>query len=80
MPTIKLTTEQFGEYDADGNMIKRPTQDITGGDLPGGALHPTVKHIRASGRLYFVTIPVGKDHPDNVYEIPGSAPAPKAKD
>lgn len=81
MPNIKLTPEQVGEYDNDGNMLKRPTQDTLGNDLPGGTLHPTVKHIRSGGKLYFVTIPVGKDHPDNVYQVPGAplspVPAPK---
>ncbi len=77
---IKLKPEQIGEYDADGTMIKRPTQDTAGQDLPGGAFHPTVKHIRSGGKLYFVTIPTGKDHPDTVYELPAITPTPKAKD
>ena len=79
MPIIKLSPEQLGEFDSEGAMSKRPTQDITGAEIT--ALHPTIKRLRFSGKKYFVTIPAGKDHQDNVYELAGSTPpAPKPKD
>lgn len=78
MPVIKLTPEMLGEFNDDGSMGKRPTQDIFGTDIT--ALHATIKRVRLGGKKYFVTIPIGKDHPDNMYELAVSAPAPKTKD
>ena len=81
MPKIILTQDMLGDIDSDGNMSKRPTQDITGTEIT--ALHPTIKRLRFNGKKHFVTIPTGKDHPDNVYELseePKPAPAPKTKD
>jgi hypothetical protein len=81
MPVIKLTPEMLGEYNDDGSLGKRPSQDILGNDIT--ALHATVKRVRLGGKKYFVTIPIGKDHPDNVYELastPTVPSAPKTKD
>lgn len=76
--TITLTPEMLGEFDSEGAFSKRPTQDILGTEIT--ALHATVKRLTFNGKKYFVTIPVGKDHPDTVYKLAGSTPAPKPKD
>jgi hypothetical protein len=81
MPVYHLTDEQLGDFDADGNIAKRPTQDITGAEI--FALHGTIKRLFLGGKKYFVTIPPGKDHPDNEYKLAEEskpASAPKAKD
>jgi hypothetical protein len=83
MPVINLTPDQLGEFDPDGNISKRPTQDITGADIT--ALHGTMKRLRLGGKKYFVTIPPGKDNEANEYKLAeepkaASAPAPKSKE
>ena len=83
MPIILLTQEQLGEFDSEGNFSKRPTRDITGTEIT--ELHGTIKRVRLHGKKYFVTIPPGKDHPDNEYKLAdepkhANAPALKPKD
>lgn len=67
MPEFQLKPEQVGELDSDGNMVSRPSQDITG--APIDALHATIKYITSGGKRYFVAIPPGRDKEDNVYKL-----------
>lgn len=79
MPKIILTPDMLGDIDSEGNLGKRPTQDIFGTEIT--AMHSTIKRLRFNGKRHFVTIPNGKDHPDNVYELAEEPkPAPKVKD
>lgn len=81
MPIIKLSPDQLGTFDSEGNFDKRPTRDILGAEITD--LHGTIKRLRFNGVKYFVTIPPGKDSDANEYKLaddPKPADEPKPAD